>query len=117
MKKWVIAKADTRHDVTSAERDLFRLGEVFVHGTVKDQFSDLNERHELLRPDLRSVKYVELKLVLVGLRDDLNRERPFGGRTVLDGFVEVLAMEIWGDSEGLSWNVIISTYRDPGPQF
>ena len=62
LQERVVAKANTRDDVTSAERDLLSLGEVLVNRAVKDELSNLNQRYKLIRPKLRRVEDVELKL-------------------------------------------------------
>ena len=76
------------------ERDLFRLRKVLVHTLVQDELPNGLERNEVLRPDLCRVQNVELKFVLVLLRNNLNGEGPLGEGTGLDSLLEILSMKI-----------------------
>ena len=80
--------------MAGAEGNLFGFREVLVDRPVENQLSNLDQRDKLLRPDLRGVENVEVELMLVSLRDDLNGERPLGRRAIQNSLVEVFAMEV-----------------------
>jgi hypothetical protein len=77
-----------------AEGDLLNLGEVLVDGPVQDKFTNVDLGDELFGPDLGGVEDVKVKVVLVGFRDDLDRESPLGRSAGLDGLGKILAMEV-----------------------
>ena len=58
MQKRIVAEADPRHNVRSAERNLLCLREVLIDDAVQYQFSDRDDRYELLRPELGRVEDV-----------------------------------------------------------
>ena len=74
---------------------MFGFREVLVDRPVEDQLSNLDQRDKFLRPHLRRVKDVEVELVLVSLRNDLNGKRPLGRRAIQNSFVKVFTMEVW----------------------
>ena len=94
MKQRVVREPNARHDVAGAERDLFCLREVLVHIAVQLILANILHRNQFLRPDLGSVQRVELKLVLISFGDHLNTEVPLGESAVVNGFVQVLSMEV-----------------------
>jgi len=77
-----------------AESNLFDLREVLVDCPVEDKFPDVVNRYQRFRPDFSSIKDIEIKTVLVFFLDNLNTELPFGIHAILNGFVEVLPVEI-----------------------
>ena len=80
--------------MAGTEGNLFGFREVLVDRPVENQLSNLDQRDKLFRPDLRGVENVEVELMLVSLRDDLNGERPLGRRAIQNSLVEVFAMEV-----------------------
>jgi len=73
---------------------LARSCEELVDNTVQNKFADNLEGDKIFRPNLGGVENVEFKVMLVRLRNSLNAEFPLGGTAVLDGLVEILAMEV-----------------------
>ena len=102
--------------MAGAEGDLLRLREVLVDGAVEDHLADRLERYKLLGPDLRRVEDVELEVVFVLLCNGLNGERPLRRCAIVDGLLEVLAMEIWSLMSMHSKSRGGSTHQGPGPQ-
>lgn len=81
--------------MASTESDLFSFGEKFVDSTVQNQFADLLERHQFFRPHFRRIQDIKVKVMLAALRDGLNSELPSGICPMVDGLVQVFAVEIW----------------------
>jgi hypothetical protein len=94
LEKRIVAEPDTGHNVTSAKRNLLSLSKELIGVPVQLQFTNIPDGHKLFRPHLGGVKDIEIKIVLVGFRDDLNTELPLGKRAALDSHPEILAMEI-----------------------
>ena len=94
LQQRVVGEANTGDDVTSAEGDLLGLGEVLVDVAVQFVLTHVFDGNQLLRPDLGGVEGIEFELVLVCLREDLNTKVPLGEGAVVNGLVEVLAVEI-----------------------
>jgi hypothetical protein len=115
LKKRVIRKSDSRHDMGSAKRDLLDLGEKFIHDPIKAEFSYVLNRNEFLRPNFRGVKNtrrceafnnvlcggskerssLEFEVVFVFLRYDLDTELPFGICPAENRFFQILAMKVY----------------------
>lgn len=76
------------------EGDLFRLWEVFVNIAVELHLSNVADGNLILGPDLGGVEDVEVEVVLVFLGDELDTELPLRIGAIVDGFVQILAMEI-----------------------
>lgn len=78
-----------------AESNLLGFCEELVNIAVKHELSDGVDGHKVRRPDLGSVKNVEVKVIFILLLDDLNRECPFWVSPIVNGLVQVFPMEIW----------------------
>ena len=87
-------RLDAWNEMGGREGDLLDLGKVLIDHSVQDQLAEFLQRHKLLGPDLGGVENVEVELMLVSLRDDLNGERPLGRRAIQNSLVEVFAMEV-----------------------
>ena len=61
---------------------------------VQDQFANILDGDQVLRPELGSVKDVELKAILILLRNGLNAEFPLWILPALDSVIQILSMEI-----------------------
>lgn len=70
------------------------LGKVLVRVTVKFQLADVPDGDLLLGPDLGCVENVELKVVLLGLWDNLDTKVPLWIGLVLNGFPQILTVEV-----------------------
>jgi hypothetical protein len=81
---------------------LARSCEELVDNTVQNKFADNLKGDKIFRPNLGGVENVEFKVMLVRLRNSLNGEFPLGGTAVLDGLVEILAMEVYSCHKEMS---------------
>ena len=73
---------------------MLRLGEELVDTSIQAELSDRKKGNLINWPDLGGIEDVEVEVVLVLLGDDLNRERPLGRTTALDGLFQILAVEV-----------------------
>lgn len=94
LEQRVVAEADTRHDMTGAEGDLFGLCEVLVGVAVQLELTNVSDWHKLFWPHLGGIKNIEFKVVLLRLWDGLNTEVPLGVRASVNRLSEVLAVEV-----------------------
>ena len=78
-----------------AESSLLSFREELVDNLVQDHFADRNDRYKIFWPNLCCIEDVEVKTVLLSIRNDLETKRPLWRSSVLDGFFKVLAMEVW----------------------
>lgn len=77
-----------------AESNLLGLRKELVWITVQLELTNVSNWNQVFRPDLGGIEDVEVKVILIGLRNDLNTELPFGVCAALDSLPEILAMEI-----------------------
>jgi hypothetical protein len=83
------------------EGDLLGLGEEVGRVPVEHQRADDLHRRQLLRHDLGRVEQVDaLEGLLGGVGEDLDAQLPLGEGAVLDGVVEVAAVEVRVDAGG-----------------
>ena len=94
LQQRVIRESNTRDNVASAKCNLFSLSEKLVWIAVQLQLSNISNWHKFFWPDLGSVQDIEIELVFIGLRDNLNTKFPLGVRSVLNGLPEIFAVEI-----------------------
>ena len=73
---------------------MLNLGEVLVDGLVQNHFSQYLHGYQVFGPNLRSVEDVKVKVVLLGLGDDLDTEVVLRERSIGNGLLEVLAVEV-----------------------
>lgn len=94
LEKRIVGETDTGDDVGSAESDLLGFGEELIDIAVEGEFTNVASGDEIFWPDLGCIKNVEIELILIGLGNNLDTELPLGVGTVLDGFHEILAVEV-----------------------
>ncbi len=82
-------EADTRNDVRWFERGLLNVHKVVLWIAVEHQLGELDQRVVAMRPDLRQVERVEMKLLRIGLGHDLDADSPRGAVSPLDRFRQV----------------------------
>ena len=90
----IVREIDARHDVRDAERHLLGFREEVVGIPVQHHPADRNDRHELLRHDLRGVEHVEAEALRLFFGEDLQSQLPFGIGAGLDRFPQIAAMEV-----------------------
>lgn len=91
----VVAEPDPRNDMAGTESDLLDFGEVFADCTIQDVFPNDLERYEFLGPDFGRIERVEVECVLLALGNGLDCKLPFRWAAVYDGFLKILAVEIY----------------------
>jgi len=94
-KHGIVRVVDTRDDVTCAEGDLLSLGEIVGDVSVQLHRTDVLNWVHLLGHILCAVEEVEIELVALFYRDDLDTELPLGEAASLDGIVEITSVEVW----------------------
>jgi hypothetical protein len=87
LKKGIIAEADARDDIGSAERDLFNFWEKFFWGTIQNQLPNFFERNEFFRPDFGRVKNIKIEVMFLRSWNNLDAEPPLGERPAFYGFI------------------------------
>jgi hypothetical protein len=98
----VVAEPDPRNDMAGTESNLLDFGEVFADYTIQDVFPNDLERYEFLGPDFGRIERVEVECVLLALGDGLDCKLPFRWAAVYDGFLEILAVEVYTLCEQVS---------------
>lgn len=73
---------------------LLSFGEVFIHISIQLELTHISDWNKLFRPDFCCIENIEVELMLITLRYELDAELPVGKGTIVDSFVEILAMEI-----------------------
>jgi hypothetical protein len=81
--------------MAGTESDLLDFGEVFADCTIQDVFPNDLERYEFLGPDFGRIERVEVECVLLALGNGLDCKLPFRWAAVYDGFLKILAVEIY----------------------
>lgn len=98
LQERIVAEADTGNDVAGAESYLFYFREEFVDGAIEHHLANDLQRNQLFRPDLGSIKDIEIKVMLASFGDSLDSKLPLWRGSVLNSLFEVLAMEVYGGS-------------------
>ena len=78
LQKRIVGHVDARHQMSSVECDLLRLGEEVFRVAIERHLADAANRHQLFGPQLGSVEDVERKAELVLLFEDLDAEFVLG---------------------------------------
>jgi len=94
LQQRVIGKVDPWNNVAGAEGDLFGFCEKIVRVAVEHHFSQWRNRYQFFRDQLGRVKNIEIKLMLIFLRDDLDTELPLRVIARLNGVPQITAMEV-----------------------
>jgi hypothetical protein len=94
LEKRIVRESNARYHVSSAESNLLSLSEVLVNILVEFQLANISDWKKLFGPELGSVQYVKVKFILATFRANLNAEVPFWIYALVDGCVQILAMEV-----------------------
>ena len=94
LQEGVIAKPNPRDNMRGAKCRLLRLSEELIDVPVEDNLPDVLNWDEVLRPQLGSVENIKVEFMLTALGENLNAELPLGEVALLDGLVEILAVEV-----------------------
>jgi len=89
LKERIIGEADSGDDMRGTEGHLLGFGEELIDVAIEDEFTDVTDRDEVLRPDLCGVEDIEVEFVLVLFLDDLDPELPLRVASIRDGFDQV----------------------------
>jgi hypothetical protein len=63
LEKRIVAEANPRNDVASAESHLLYFGEELVNRAVENQFTDRLQRDQLFWPDFSCIKNIEVEIM------------------------------------------------------
>lgn len=94
LEKRVVREPDSRNNVAGTECHLLGLREVLVNVAVELELANVSNRYLFFRPDLGSVKNIELKVILLRFSKSLNAELPPGILARANSVIEVLPMEV-----------------------
>ena len=94
LEQRIIGKINARHDIGGAEGCLFRFRKKVVRVAVQHHFPDDFHGNQCFRNELGSVQNIEVELVCVLFRDELQPQLVFRIISGFNGLPEILAVEV-----------------------